>query len=367
MRSRWLSDALLWGVFLVAGGIVILLNNFDLFEDIDPLVWAALFGVVGLGFLIAYVVDRRRWIGSLVPAFTLLGLAAVVYLGGRQLVSDAWLGTIFLASIGLGFWLSFLVNRDQWWAVIPGGTLWVLAVLAFLSESSDMSTNALGGVLFIGLGLTLGLLYLLRSARRPLGWAAIPGMALFLFGLIVYLGAMGIQATYWPLLLIFLGVGLLAGQVRAARPAPVAIPPADILEPIRPEPIEPAQEEEAAVPVEGDVGMVGDLPATPEEETVAEPEIAAVVVEEEPLVVEEADEEPLIAPQVITPPAAEEEQPWWKDDSAADEITVEGGDAQETQPWMSEVEAEPLEAEDAEEDEASDDEQASDEEKDKSF
>lgn len=306
---------------MVVGGIVILLNNFKLFEGIDPLIWAALFTVVGLGFLVAYVLDRRRRVGSLVPVFTLLGLAAIVYLGGKELVSDSWLGTIFLASIGLGFWLTFLVNRDHWWAVIPGGTLWVLAVLAFLSESSDMSTNALGGVLFIGLGLTLGLLYMLRSRRRPLEWAAIPGMALFLFGLIVFLGAMEIQAQYWPLLLIFLGIGLLIGQVRAFRPAPVPAPAGGLPEPIRPQPIEPLPAEAAVTPMEKEAGMA---------------EVAGEAI---------AEDEPLVTTQVITPPASGDESPWWEETPEVEEVAVEEDDARETRPWMSEVEAEPLVAE----------------------
>ena len=215
------NEALLWGILLIIGGIAILLNNLDLFGGWWPLAWSAVFAVLGIGFLTASVMNRRRWWGALVPAFTLLGLSAVAFLGDRQTVPETRLGAIFLGIMGLGFWLVFLFDRDHWWAVIPGGTLWVHTLLAYLVTSTGVglvtldTTLRLGSIFFMGLGATFGILYLARNSERPLWWASVPAVALFLFGLAVFLGTTGLQVTYWPVLLIFLGLGLLAGQFRA--------------------------------------------------------------------------------------------------------------------------------------------------------
>ena len=37
---------------------------------------------------------------------------------------------MFLGTIGLSFWVIYLTRRDFWWAVIPGGALMTLALVA---------------------------------------------------------------------------------------------------------------------------------------------------------------------------------------------------------------------------------------------
>ena len=254
------NEALLWGILLIIGGIAILLNNLDLFGGWWPSAWSAVFAILSIGFLTASVMNRRRWWGALVPAFTLLGLSAVAFLGDRQTVPEARLGAIFLGIMGLGFWLVFLFDRDHWWAVIPGGTLWVHTLLAYLVTNMGVglvtldTTLRLGSIFFMGLGATFGILYLARNSERPLWWASVPAVALFLFGLAVFLGTTGLQVTYWPVLLIFLGLGLLAGQFRASRsvlaPMPLTIEEVS-------EPLQPAAVDEAAIPEGGGLTVPG--------------------------------------------------------------------------------------------------------------
>jgi hypothetical protein len=121
-------------------------------------------------------------------------------------------GTLFLAGIGLSFWLVYIVSRAQWWAVIPAGVLTTLAAVTLVSR--QVNGNAAGGVFFAGLGLTFVLVGLLPSPQGKMGWAFIPAAILLVMG-IVLIGAFTALTNYvWALALIGIGVWLLLRALR---------------------------------------------------------------------------------------------------------------------------------------------------------
>ena len=282
--TRRPSDALIWGIFLFIGGLILLLNNLG---DFPWIAWiaAAVFAVAGLYFVGRFVGNRRQW-WPIIPGLTLLGLAATVFLSVQGLVPQAWLATIFLGGIGLGFWIIFILDRAHWWAVIPGGMLWVIAILAVLNQTTQLDNNQQGGLLFIGLGLVFGILYLLRNAQRPLGWAAIPALALTVFGIIA-VTAEGASAStmsinrLWPLLAGAVGLGLLLGQLRTigtvtvtnpgqGKKAVSAVPPPQPAEEPSPAPVVPVEELEPVKPSAATPAVEAEKP--PEEARPSEPE-----------------------------------------------------------------------------------------------
>ena len=115
-------------------------------------------------------------------------------------------GSAFLGSIGVGFALVYLANRALWWAIIPGGVLSTLAVVAALDEVGDTGLDS-GGVFFIGLGLTFLLVALLphRSEER-LTWAFIPATVLIILGVFVGIGLERFFNLLWPVVLILIGI-----------------------------------------------------------------------------------------------------------------------------------------------------------------
>jgi hypothetical protein len=166
--------------------------------------WAFLFGAGGLIFLSVFLADRSDW-WAVIPGVALLSLAAVTALD--QLVpeaDEAWVGAFFLGGLGLSFWLIYLTNREHWWAVIPGGVLFTLALVAGLS--SVFEDVEMGGVFFLGLGLTFGLLSLLPTPEGRMKWALIPAAVLLVMGLLLLAAAMAILEVLWPAALILVGL-----------------------------------------------------------------------------------------------------------------------------------------------------------------
>lgn len=192
------------GLLLTGLGVVFLLQTVLGLAFVWDIVWALLFGAAGVGFLLAFLGNRERW-WALIPAFALLGLAAIITFG-RFL--GEWGGTLFLGALSLGFWAVYLMRRENWWAIVPGGVLLTLAAMPVISNV--LEGMAVAAVLFLGLGLTFCLVYLLPSEGGRRSWALIPAAVLLVMGLVF--GVFGIPglSPFWPVLLILGGVFVVA-------------------------------------------------------------------------------------------------------------------------------------------------------------
>ena len=169
---------------------------------VENLIWLTLFGLGGLVFLWVFISNNENW-WAIIPGFTLLGLAALIGFGDRM---GALGGALFLGAIGLSFWVIYILKRDFWWAIIPGGTLFTLALVAGLSEW--LPGLEVGGIFFLGLAATFGLLYLIRTPEGRMKWALIPAGVLGIMGLCIIAAAGNLIGWIWPAALI-LGGGYL--------------------------------------------------------------------------------------------------------------------------------------------------------------
>jgi hypothetical protein len=204
---KWYESRVVWGIVLILLGGLFLLQTLGLFEGIVALVWALLFGAGGLFFLFLFLSRRVFW-WALIPGFTLLGLAALVALETLlPEVGGAWGGALFLGGIGLSFWAVYFVRHEHWWAIIPGGTMFTLALVAAVSPV--LEGTATGGLFFLGLALTFGLLSVVRTPQGRMQWALIPAAVLGIMGLVVLAAATPLINYLWPAALVLAGLFLL--------------------------------------------------------------------------------------------------------------------------------------------------------------
>ncbi len=195
------------GLLLVVIGVIALLQSLGVISGAIALTWAVLFSTGGLFFLYVYFTDRANW-WAIIPGFVLLGIAAIIALETLSPIDgDSWLGALFLASIGAAFWVVYLTNREHWWAIIPGGVLFTLAAVAGLS--STLPGLETGGLFFLGLGLTFGLVALLPTPEDDTKWALIPAGVMVVMGLLVAAAATELLNLIWPLGLIAGGLYLI--------------------------------------------------------------------------------------------------------------------------------------------------------------
>ena len=208
---RWLESRILWGSVLIVGGVLFLLQNLGLLE-LGNLFWMVLLGLGSLFFLSFFLQNRANW-WALIPGFTLLSLLILILLNGFIPGLEAnWGGSVVLGGIGLSFFLIYLVDRANWWALIPGGVLLTLAATVGLEQFFPGMETV--GIFFIGMGLTFGLVAILPNPQGEMRWAWIPAGILTFIGL-VFMAVTGELLKYiWPVALIFAGMFLLVRSIR---------------------------------------------------------------------------------------------------------------------------------------------------------
>ncbi len=204
---------LLWGGLLIIAGLLFLLQNLGWFdflgfipETMWTLLWTGIFGLGGLAFLAGLLLTGRQNWWMAIPGFTLLGLSGTI-IASEILTFIPFEGSIFLGSIGLGFLTVYVLNRDMWWAVIPGGVLGTLAVVAGLDEIGV--GDASGAFFFLGLGVTFALVGLLPTPKGRMTWAWIPAGVMLVMAFVVITSTYGLIEVLWPLAIIGVGVLIL--------------------------------------------------------------------------------------------------------------------------------------------------------------
>lgn len=201
-----------WAAAFVLGGLGLLLFNLGTFTAWEPYLQYTLAGLLGLGsigFFASYFSRTDNW-WRLIPSWTLLALAGMIYLTTVQSLDQRVTAGLLFVGQALAFAHIYLLDRDgRWWAVIPGGFMLVLGgVIALSSRTED--PDALGTTLFVGLGGVFFLLYLL-GRRSRLWWALIPGVVLVVFGLFLFSvdrSQENALLRWWPVLLLLVGLVL---------------------------------------------------------------------------------------------------------------------------------------------------------------
>jgi hypothetical protein len=199
------QSRMIWGSLLVLAGVLFLLQEFQVLGSAFQYLWVILMAAGAVVFLWIYLKNSEQW-WAVIPGLALVGLTFVGLEGLIPAIpSGNWTGAVFLGCIGLAFWLVYLRKREQWWAIIPGGVLLTLALVAGLDSLISWSD----AFFFLGLGATFALVALLPNQTHDTRWAFIPSGILFLLGLVLFAPIQSVFNYIWPILLVGFGVYIL--------------------------------------------------------------------------------------------------------------------------------------------------------------
>ncbi|HKZ82779.1 MAG TPA: hypothetical protein VJ793_03885 [Anaerolineae bacterium] len=196
-------SSLAWGLTLILLGVFLFAQQQGMIRVPVP-AWSLLFGAAGLLFLLGALTDLSKW-GLLFPGFILLGIGVVIFLSESTSASGNVIGSVFLASVALPFWVVALVRRANWWALIPAGVITTVGMMPLLAET-QVRDEVVAGILFLGLGATFGLVRLATIGQGGMSWAWYPAVILGGIGLTLMVSN---NPQAWPLVLIGAGVLLL--------------------------------------------------------------------------------------------------------------------------------------------------------------
>jgi hypothetical protein len=202
---NWITSRVFWGVLLIAGGIIFLLENLG-FMEIGEAFWGVLFGVAAMGFLSVYLSNRENW-WALIPGMVLLSIGVLLILNALFPGDTGdFGGVIVVGGIGLAFLFIYLTNRDQWWAIIPAGVMLSLSIALLLSEV--ISGFEFTGIFFLGMGLTFAVVAVLPTQHGQMKWAYIPAGILIFMGLLFSMNISRFFDYLLPVALILAGIFL---------------------------------------------------------------------------------------------------------------------------------------------------------------
>jgi hypothetical protein len=210
--AAYLSDRVRNWWALIPGGVMVFLALVTLLVDSAGGEWVGalfLFMIAGI-FLTVYLNNRTRTWALLVAYITgVLGLAPLMSTGGRD---AAYFGAIFLFAIGLPFFVVYFRSAQNWWAIIPAGTMTVLAIITALAIAGFIDDDGRGG--FISAGIVNALLmgglaatFAVVWLRRGKPWAKVVAIVLAAVGVVSIFFASYSQ-LFWPVAIIVVGVYL---------------------------------------------------------------------------------------------------------------------------------------------------------------
>ena len=198
------------GLILV-GGLFLAQQLLGLEIRLGSVIIGALFALAAAVFLYVMIQRRDNWWAA-IPGMTLLGLAILISFGSVfPDFFDRFGGSIFLGSIGVAFLLVMLIKHENWWAVIPMGVLFTLALVAGVGDS--LGGWAAGAILFLGIALTFAAIGLMPIGRNekwpwiPAGVCGVIGTCFMLTSSQMMQSAAGL---IWPGILVIFGIYLIA-------------------------------------------------------------------------------------------------------------------------------------------------------------
>jgi len=212
---KWLSNRILWGIILIIGGFLFLIEAITDIQ-LGGLFWSVVFGLIAIAFFSLFFANRAQW-WPLIPGVIFADLALVSLVNVLfPSFQDTLGGALFLAGLGLMFWVVYIINRTQWWAIIPGGVLITLAGVAAITSFTSDDTEV-AGVFFLGLGLTFFLLGILPAKQGDMRWAFIPAAVLFFIGVAISIVTVSVLNFVWPILLILVGIYIIYASFKPRR------------------------------------------------------------------------------------------------------------------------------------------------------
>lgn len=224
MLSRAAKQGLVWGGALILVGVLSLVGAF---ADLSGWVWAVCLAAAGLGALILYLTDRSDW-AILIPTYALWVTAGLAALVALDVLRDEAIAVYVLVALALPLLAIFLRDRTKWWALIPAYVLLAEALFVGLIGLGVLDDLLVAAYVLFAIAFPFFVVY---ARNRRKWWALIPGGSLA----VVALSFLFVEAAFGYVVaavLILVGAWLLARVFARREPPHVADrPEADAPEP----------------------------------------------------------------------------------------------------------------------------------------
>jgi hypothetical protein len=204
-REDWV--VLIPGYILLASAAIVGIAVGDLLQG-DILATTVLL-LVALPFFVVYLYRPKQNWWALIPTWVLFSIGVMILLIGLGILQDGAIPLYVLSSIGLPFLLVYLLNRENWWALIPAWVMFSIGIMVFLIDARFLNDLAIPAYVMFAIALPFFFAFLVN--RRSNRWALIPGGITGVIGLGFFAGT-DLAAYVIPVVLIIAGGWVLLGS-----------------------------------------------------------------------------------------------------------------------------------------------------------
>jgi hypothetical protein len=191
-----------WGMLLIVFGITAFLDNF---VGIDDWLKVAIMGIGGVAVFLVFLTDRKNW-RLLIPAYVLLAIAGISALALTDMLQGEVIGSLVLVLVALPFLAVYLLNQDNWWALIPSWVLLAIGLMVFLIGQNILNDELIVTYVMFSIALPFFVVYL---TNRKNWWALIPSGVTAVIGLAFFAGTDLAQYVI-PAVLLIAGIWVLS-------------------------------------------------------------------------------------------------------------------------------------------------------------
>jgi hypothetical protein len=205
-REHWW--AIIPSFILLAIALILVLTAFVGFSDdiIGPLV---LFSIA-IPFLVVYFRNKTENWWALIPAYVMIVIGVLIGLTEVFNVDDDIIGPAILYAIAIPFLVVYYRNKENWWALIPAYAMIVIGTMVALIETDTLSDLLIPAFINLAIAIPFFVVYFRNKENW---WALIPGGIMGLVGL-GFLLSEPVGRFLAPAALIAAGVWVLLRQSR---------------------------------------------------------------------------------------------------------------------------------------------------------
>lgn len=186
---------------LVLGGLLIVIGVMALLETVTDLgawVWVAVLTIGGFGVYAVYAMDRtEKWM--LIISYAMLAVAGLVTLLTLEVLDDPYVATYVLLAIALPFLAAFLFNRTNWGLLIPAYVLTVVGVFVPLTELGVLDDNLTVTYILLAIAIPFFVVFI-RNTKN--WWALIPGGILAIIGLSFLIAEASVEYIFAAVMIV---------------------------------------------------------------------------------------------------------------------------------------------------------------------
>jgi hypothetical protein len=195
MNSQSKKSGLVWGGLLIVFGVLALLETVT---DLGAWVWVAVLTIGGLAVYGVYATDREeKWL--LIISYAMLAVAGLVALLTLGVLDDPYVATYVLLAIAIPFLAAFLFDRTRWGLLIPFYVLLAVGVFVPLTELGILDDNLTVTYILLAIAIPFFVVFI-RNTKN--WWALIPGGILAVIGLSFLIAEASVEYIFAAALIV---------------------------------------------------------------------------------------------------------------------------------------------------------------------